>query len=413
MTESVSPDARPPWKGRRIVLGVTGGIAAYKSVLLARRLTQLGAEVDVVMTSAAQQFVGPLTFEGVTGRSVLTDLFSVEGAARHIALGREADLVCVAPATADFIARAAQGRADDLLTTTLLATRAPVLVCPAMNDQMWAHPQVRANAAHLEDALGYHLAGPADGPLAVGEASGPGRMVEPEEIIDHIGLLLTPDAAIRGRTVLITAGPTREPLDPVRYIGNRSSGRMGYAIAAAAWRRGAKVKLVSGPVNLDTPTGVERISVETALEMNEAVDRCLADADVLIFAAAVADFRPTDPKERKVKRARDGEEMTVEFEANPDIAAGSRNKRWPGAIAVGFALETEDLVQNAIRKLEKKGLDLIVANPATEPDAGFGSETNRVILVDADGTEELPLLHKDEVADVLLDRIERILRERS
>lgn len=406
-------ESRPPWSGRRIVLGVTGGIAAYKSVLLARRLTLLGAEVDVVMTHAAQQFVGALTFEGVTGRSTLSDLFSVEGAARHIRLGKEADLVCVAPATADFLSRAAQGRANDLLTTTLLATRAPVLLCPAMNDAMWGHPQVQANAEHCRDVLGYHMAGPAEGLLAVGEAAGPGRMIEPEEIVDHIGLLLTPDSALRGRTVLITAGPTREPLDPVRYIGNRSSGRMGYAIAAAAWRRGARVKLVSGPVVIPTPTGVEVISVETALEMKAAVDQNVGDADVLIFAAAVADFRPSEPSDHKVKRDRDGNELTVELEANPDIAAGSRNQRWPGAVAIGFALETENLVENASRKLLAKGLDLIVANPANEPDAGFGTETNRVTLVDRVGAEELPIMHKDAVADAILDRLEGILRERS
>jgi len=397
---------RRPWEGRRVVLGVTGGIAAYKSILVARRLTQLGAEVDVVLSEAAQEFVTPLTFEGVTGRTVLTDLFSVEGAARHLRLGQEAHVVCVAPATADFLARAAIGRADDLLTTTLLATDAPILICPAMNDRMWAHPQVRGNADYLEEEIGYTIIGPAVGPLAIGEADGPGRLVEPEEIVQRIGRALARGGPLDGRTVLVTAGPTHEPLDPVRFLGNRSSGRMGYALAAAAWRRGARVVLVSGPTQLPDPIGVETVRVETAAEMDAAVQARVGEADLQIFAAAVADFRPSQPAQRKIKRDKDGSSWNVELVANPDVAAGSAAATWSGAVRVGFALETENLIENARQKREKKGFDWIVANPANELGAGFGTETNRVTLVGEEGAEELPMQHKHEVAEILLDRVQ-------
>jgi phosphopantothenoylcysteine decarboxylase/phosphopantothenate--cysteine ligase len=393
-----------------VVLGVTGGIAAYKSVQLARDLTLLGAEVDVVMSRAATAFVTPLSFEGVTGRSVLTDLFSAEGAARHIRLGREADAVVVAPATADFLARAAQGRADDLLTTTLLATAAPVVVCPAMNDRMWAHPQVRANAHHLDATLGYLLAGPAEGPLAVGEGAGPGRMLEPWRIAQQVGRALGRRAPLEGRNVLVTAGPTREPLDPVRYLGNRSSGRMGYAVAAAAWRRGARVTLVSGPTALEVPEGVERVRVESAREMLAAVEETLPAADVSVFAAAVADYRPAEVRAAKLKRSREGEALALPLTANPDIAAGSRGLRRDGSVAVGFALETEDLLANARAKRDGKGFHLLVANDATAEGAGFEVETNRVTLLGpGDAVEELPLLPKDEVAERILDRVESLL----
>lgn len=407
------PDAlvpRRPWKGRRVVLGVTGGIAAYKSVQLARDLTRLGAEVDVVMTASAGHFVGAVSFEGVTGRPVLTDLFSPGGAALHVRLGREADAVCVAPATADFLARAAHGRADDLLCTTLLATRAPVVICPAMNDRMFAHPQVQANLAHLREVLDYRVAGPGAGLLAVGEGEGPGRMLEPWQIAEHVGRALERDGALQGRNVLVTAGPTREPLDPVRYLGNRSSGRMGYALAQAAWRRGARVTLVSGPSTLPHPEGVDVVAVETAAEMDDAVSGLVGAADLAVFAAAVADFRPGVPRERKLKRGDTPDGLTVELSPNPDIAAGTRGLRKPGSVAVGFALETHDLVENARRKLEAKGFHLLVANDATEAGAGFEVETNRVTLLDVDGgAESLPLLSKAEVAELVLDRAARLL----
>lgn len=400
---------RRPWKGSRVVLGVTGGIAAYKAVQLARDLTRLGAGVDVVMSRAAEQFVRPLSFEGVTGRPVLTELFSAEGAARHIRLGRDADCVVVAPATADLLARAAQGRADDLLTTTLLATRAPVVLCPAMNDRMYAHPQVQANVAHCR-TLGYRIAGPDHGPLAVGEGEGPGRLLEPDRIVEHVGRALGEEEVFLGRRVLVTAGPTREAMDPVRYLGNRSSGRMGYALARAAWRRGAEVTLVSGPVSLEAPEGVERLLVESAVEMRDVVEARLGEADVAVFAAAVADYRPAAPQGGKLKRSEAGDAFDVPLAANPDVAADTRASRKPGAVVVGFALETDDLMRGARTKLEAKGFDLIVANPAGEADAGFEVDTNRVTLLGRDGEPEaLPLLGKDEVADAVLDRVRAIM----
>ena len=401
---------RRPWKDRRVVLGVTGGIAAYKSVQLARDLTRLGAVVDVVLTKSAQEFVAPLSFEGVTGRPALSDLFSAEGAALHIRLGRDADVVCVAPAGADFLARAAQGRADDLICTTLLATTAPVLVCPAMNDRMFAHRQVQANLAHCRDVLGYRIVGPGQGALAAGEGQGPGRMLEPWQIREAVGRALADASPLAGKRVLVTAGPTREPIDPVRYVGNRSSGRMGYALAAAAWRRGAEVTLVSGPSALDAPYGVERIPVETAVEMDAAVSERVGAADVTVFAAAVADYRPRDPSGGKIKREDAGGALVIELEENPDVALGSRKARKAGSVSVGFALETDDLEANARKKLEKKGFDLLVANDAGEEGAGFEVDTNRVtVFHDGGEREEFPLLSKDEVAEEILDRVEERL----
>jgi phosphopantothenoylcysteine decarboxylase/phosphopantothenate--cysteine ligase len=397
-----------------VVLGVTGGIAAYKAVQLARDLTRLGAHVDTILTAGAQRFVRPLSFEGVTGRLAATELFSTEGAALHIKLGSDADVVCVAPATADLIARAAQGRADDLLTTTLLATRAPVLICPAMNDRMYAHPQTQANLRHLQEALSYRIVGPGIGPLAAGEESdeggGPGRMIEPHEIVEEIGRALSGESTLRGKKVLVTAGSTREALDPVRFIGNRSSGRMGFALAAAAWRRGADVKVVAGSVAVPVPYGVEVFAVESASEMLECVSKHIGEADISVFAAAVADYRPADPSEQKLKRADIGSEMTLTLAENPDVARDTRVARKAGSISVGFALETKSLVENARAKLEPKGFDMIVANGAGEEGAGFEVDTNRVILLGANGkTEELPLLSKDEVAEVILDRVSEIV----
>lgn len=397
---------RRPWQGRRIVLGVTGGIAAYKSVQIARDLTRLGALVDVVMTSGAEAFVRPLSFEGVTGRKALGPMFSTDGAALHIRLGHEADAVLVAPATADFLARAAHGRANDLITTTLLATRAPVIVAPAMNDLMFGHPQTQQNLKHIEEQLGYRIAGPGIGPLAFGEGEGPGRMLEPGELVEEVGRALTGHGPIEGKRVLVTAGPTREPIDPVRYIGNRSSGRMGYAIAQAAWRRGAEVTLVTGPAAIPHPRGPEVVQVETAIEMDEAVRRHIAQADITIFSAAVADFRPSEVHDQKMKRADAGAEVQLRLTENPDIAAGTRELRKPGSVCVGFALETDDLVENANKKLEAKGFDMVVANSADEDGAGFDVETNRVTLIlrGAD-PQEFPLLSKHEVAEVLFDHI--------
>lgn len=391
---------------------MTGGVAAYKSVQLARDLTVLGSEVDVVATAGAGRFVSSLTFEAVTGRPVHADLFASAGPALHLRLAREADAVCVAPATADFLARTAHGRADDLLGATLLASEAPVLVCPAMNHRMWKHPQTRANVRHLRSAFGHLVAGPAVGPLAYGEEEGPGRLLEPGEIVEHVGRLLGRDPALEGRRVLVTAGPTREPLDPVRFLSNRSSGRMGYAVARAAWRRGSDVTLVSGPTSLPEPPGIDVVPVESAREMHEAVRERLPDADAAVFAAAVSDYRPARASDRKIKKGDTGASTTVELRANPDIAGETRDRRREGCVSVGFALETEELLANARSKLEAKDFDLLVANDPTEEGAGFAVETNRVVLLSRDGDEEtLPLLSKDEVAERILDRIAERLEE--
>jgi len=407
-----SPAApRPPWQGRRIVLGVSGGIAAYKCVQVARDLTLLGAVVDVVFTESASRFVAPLSFEGVTGRPVVDSLWSVDGAARHIRLGREADLVLVAPATADLMARLAQGRADDLLSTVILVTRAPVVLAPAMNERMWSHPQTRRNARHLEHELGYRLIGPASGPLAAGEADGPGRLLEPDEIVEAAGTVLGREPLWDGRKVVVTAGPTREAVDPVRYIGNRSSGRMGYALAREARLRGAEVELISGPVALAPPVGVRTVRIESARELLTATRDAVGDADVVIYAAAVADFRPAHHSDGKIARRSAGEALTVELVPNPDVALETVSDRRPDAIVVGFALETDDLIGRATQKLSEKGFDFIVANPANEEGAGFEVETNRVILLDREGTrEDIPLTTKDEIARIVLDRVAERLK---
>jgi phosphopantothenoylcysteine decarboxylase/phosphopantothenate--cysteine ligase len=400
-----------PFTGRRVLLGVTGGIACYKSIAVARLLTQAGAEVEVVLSRAAREFVGAITFEGVTGRAVHTELLAAGHALDHIRLARAADVFVVAPATADFMARAAHGRADDLLTAALLATEAPVLLVPAMNDRMWAHPQTVRNAAHLRE-LGYHVVDPDDGPLAVGEGNGPGRMPEPEAVVAHAGRLLEQPGALRGRRVVVTAGPTREPVDPVRYLSNRSSGKMGVAIAAAAWRRGADVTLIAGPLAVPFPVGVDTRSVETTSEMCAAVAEALGSADVLVMAAAPADFRAAEPARGKIKKS--AAPSSIALAPTDDILAATRDRRRPGAVIVGFALETDDVVAGGRAKLDAKGLDLVVANDATERGAGFGVDTNRVtLLTPHGGVEDVPLLPKRDVADVILDRVEAMLEARA
>lgn len=399
---------RRPWRGRRVLLGVSGGIAAYKAVQLARDLTQLGAVVDVVMTRAAHEFIGPITFEALIGRPVRSELIAAGSALDHIRLAREADVVCIAPATADLIARAAAGRSDDLLTAILLATTAPVLVCPAMNDQMWAHPQTERNVRHLRDALGYGIVGPAVGPLAYGEGAGAGRLEEGAVIIEHIGRALERATPFAGRRVVITAGPTREPVDPVRVLSNRSSGRMGFALAEAAWRRGADVLLIAGPTLLAPPPGPELVRIETAADMERAVRAALPSADLLIMSAAVADFRPRRAAPGKIKKAE--APSAIELEPAPDVLRETRDARPDRMVAVGFALETGDARREAERKLEAKGLDLIVLNEATKPGSGFEVETNQVVLLDRHGgVEELPLLSKDEVSERILDRVATLL----
>lgn len=403
-----APGAGPrrPWAGKRVLLGVTGGIAAYKAVQLARDLTRLGADVDVVMTRSARAFVGDVSFEGVTGRPVLSEILAPGHALDHIRLARAADVVCVAPATADFLARAAAGRSDDLLAAILLATRAPVLVCPAMNDLMWSHPATRANAERLR-GMAYRLVGPAEGPLAYGEGSGPGRMEEPAVIVQHVGRALEGESRYAGRRVVVTAGPTREGVDPVRFLSNRSSGRMGFAVAAAAWRRGADVDLIAGPTSLEAPAGPRLHRVETTEEMKRAVQRALADAELLVMAAAPADFRPERPAGSKIKK--EAGPGSIALAAAPDILKETIGDRPGRCVVVGFALETDEGEENARRKLEAKALDVVVLN-RTGADSGFETDTNRVVLLSRDGkAETLPLLTKDEVADRILDRVERLM----
>jgi phosphopantothenoylcysteine decarboxylase / phosphopantothenate---cysteine ligase len=400
-----------PFAQRRVLLGVTGGIACYKSVGLARALTQAGAEVDVVQTRASLDFVGAITFEAVTGRPVSTHLSAPGHALDHIKLARAAHAIVVAPATADFLARAAVGRADDLLTAILLAADAPVLLVPAMNDRMWSHPQTTQNVAHLR-SIGYRVLDPDVGPLAVGEGSGPGRMPEPEAIFAHIGRLLDGDGVLRGRRVVVTAGPTQEPIDPVRFISNRSSGKMGVAIAAAAWRRGADVTLIAGPISGEPPVGVTVVNVGTTAEMRDAVAAHLRDADVLVMAAAPADFRPASVADQKIKKS--AAPSAIALEPTEDILLTTHELRPASAIVVGFALETEAALAGGRDKLRRKSLDMVVVNDATEPGAGFGVDTNRVTFVFGDGTpdEALPLLSKPDVADAILDRVEGLLRGR-
>ncbi len=399
-----------PFAQRRVLLGVTGGIASYKSVTLARLLTTAGAEVDIVQTRAAMEFVGAVTFEAVTGRSVYSELIASGHALDHIRLARAAHAIVIAPATADFIARAVMGRADDLLSAALLAADAPVLIVPAMNDRMWAHGQTVRNVAHLRE-LGYGIVDPETGPLAVGEGSGPGRMPEPETIFAHVGRLLDGDGVLRGRRVVVTAGATREPIDPVRFISNHSSGRMGVAVAAAAWRRGADVTLIAGPLAVAPPVGATVVSVGTAAEMRDAVAAALPEADVLIMAAAPADFRPATVADQKIKK--DRAPSTLALEPTDDILLATQESRAPGAIIVGFALETQAAVAGGRDKLRRKDLDLVVVNDATEPGAGFAVETNRVTLVaEGEPDQVLPLLPKSEVADAILDRVEGLLRGR-
>jgi phosphopantothenoylcysteine decarboxylase/phosphopantothenate--cysteine ligase len=360
----------------------------------------------VVLTRSAQEFVGSVTFEALTGRPVFTQLIEAGHALDHIRLARAAHAIVIAPATADFLARAASGRADDLLSAILLATQSPVLLVPAMNDRMWSHPQTVKNTAHLRE-LGYRVLDPDVGELAVGEGVGAGRMPEPETILAHVGRMLEAAGSLGGKRVLVSAGPTREALDPVRFLSNRSSGRMGVALAAAAWRRGAQVTLVHGPLGVRPSVGAELVPVESTEEMRQAVALRLPQTDVLVMAAAPADFRPASVAEHKIKK-RDRSDK-VALAATPDILVETRAARKPGSIAVGFALETTDLIANAQEKLAQKGLDLVVLNDAREPGAGFETETNRVTLVGRSGQlTELPLMSKDEVADAILDRIEEL-----
>lgn len=392
--------------GRRVVLGVSGGIASYKACSVARQLTQAGAEVDVVLTRSAAEFVRPVTFEALTGRVVLTSLWDPGHALAHIELARDAHLVLIAPATAHLLARAAQGMADDLLTALLLARTGPVLVAPAMNDRMFAHPATQANLKVLK-GRGWIVVGPDVGALAEGPSELPGRMVEPETILAHAERMLRTTAGkLAGRRVVVTAGPTREALDPVRVFTNRSSGRMGFALAAAAFARGADVRLIAGPTQIPPPPGVETVRVETTDELGAAVTRSLKGADVLMMAAAPADFRPR--ARASTKRARTDGTLTLEFDPTSDILETTRKRR-TRCLTVGFAFETGDGLARARDKLSRKGVSLLVVNRADEPDAGAEVETNRVTLLSEKGTTRLPLMSKPEVAERILDAVEELL----
>ncbi|MBL7064394.1 MAG: bifunctional phosphopantothenoylcysteine decarboxylase/phosphopantothenate--cysteine ligase CoaBC [Anaerolineae bacterium] len=420
----------PLLEDKRILLGVTGGISVYKVCALASHLTQAGAQVDVVMTEAATRFVTPLTFEALTGRVAYTDMWRTSGPAlpprvlvavggaegeglpthiAHVGLAHAAGLLVIAPATANTLAKLAAGLADNLLTTLALAASCPVLAVPAMDAGMWSHPATQANVAALRDR-GVYFAGPVCGRMASG-LEGEGRMMEPDEILGHIRRVLGREGSLVGQRVVVTAGPTREPLDPVRFLSNPSSGRQGLALAQAALDRGASTTLIAGPIALPTPAGAERVDVTTAQEMHDAVVSAVEGADVLLMAAAVADYRPPAATSQKIKKGED--DLTLRLVRTPDILSAVAKRRaetgFPRVVA-GFAAESEDLVENGRAKLAAKNLDLIVANDITARDAGFAVETNRVVLIGRDGSvEELPLMPKSAVAEAILDRLLSLL----
>jgi len=395
--------------GKRVLLCVGGGIAAYKSAELVRQFIAAGASVQVAMTKAALEFISPLTLQTLSKQRVATDILSVSDDAEigHIRIGDEADAVIVAPATAGLISRMASGMADDVVTAALLVTTAPVVVAPAMNTNMLEHPAVRENLDRLA-GFGHRIVAPDSGELACGY-EGPGRLPDPRVLVEETVAALS-DRDLAGFRVLVSAGPTREPLDPVRFISNRSSGRMGYAVAEAAQRRGAEVTLVSGPVALAPPRGCRVIYVETAAEMNEAMRAHVVASDLVVMVAAVADYRMAEVSPSKIKKHDGGLELALE--RTEDILTGisrARGRR----VVVGFAAETEDLIENAVSKLTRKGLDLIVANDVTEEGSGFDTETNSAVLIDASGTQERTgLIAKTELAELILDRSTGLLTER-
>src|SRR3984957_3015999 len=395
----------------RITLGVTGGVAAYKAAELVRRLQQDAFTIQVVMTRSAREFITPLTFAALSGQKVITDLFAesggepnLESAIEHIAVAQRTDLLLVAPATADILAKFARGIADDFLTTLYLATTAPVVVAPAMNVNMWNHAATQENIEKLR-TRGARVVNPDEGYLACG-MTGAGRLASQQEIVAAVRETLHAQKDLHAETILITAGPTCEDLDPARYITNRSSGKMGYAVAEAAARRGARVILVSGPVNLETPPGVERVDVRTAEQMHRVVTQKFPDSSIAIFAAAVADYRPVETAGEKIKRNK--EPLSLMLEPTPDILASVAGRKGQ-AIVVGFAAETQNVAENARKKLVAKNADLIVANDVTAEGAGFDHDTNIVTLFSRDGRDlALPKLSKSEVAQRILDEILRL-----
>ena len=403
-----------PIKDKRILLGVTGSIAAYKAVELASRLAQAGALVDTLMTQAAMQFVAPLTFQSVTGRRAYTetDLWGAEGHVQHIALGKSADLFVIAPLSANTMAKLAHGLADNLLTITALAATCPLLIAPAMDGGMFTHPATRANLEVLRQR-GAVVVGPGEGHLASG-MSGKGRMVEPAEVLGEVRLALSRSGCLAGRKVVVTAGGTQEPIDPVRVIANRSSGKQGFALAQAALDLGAEVVLISAPAQLPTPTGAQRVDVCTAQQMLDAVLAALPGAAALLMAAAVADFRPAAVARQKIKKASGIPE--IRLENTPDIlkaVAEMKGETGFPQLSVGFAAESQQVLANAQKKLKSKRLDLIVANDISAQDAGFAVDTNRVTLLHPDGeVEALPLMSKEDVADILIGRVADLLQKR-
>jgi phosphopantothenoylcysteine decarboxylase/phosphopantothenate--cysteine ligase len=389
--------------GKRILLIIGGGIAAYKSLELIRRLHEHGASARAILTDAGSQFVTPLSVASLSGAPVYQDLFDLtqESEMGHIVLSRSADLIVVAPATADLLAKLAAGLAPDLASTALLATDKPVLLAPAMNVRMWSHAATQRNLAALK-ADGVHIVGPNDGEMACGEY-GPGRMAEPEEIIDAIEAMLNPDRRLSGFKALVTAGPTQEPIDPVRFIANRSSGKQGYAIASALAGAGADTVLVSGPVDIAAPTGAKLIKVETARQMLAACEAALP-VDIAVCAAAVADWRPATPANAKIKK-QDNATRSIELTQNPDILATLAHHAKRPALVIGFAAETDDLIANAAAKLVRKNCDWVIANNVGGGSPAMGGDTNRVHLLTATDTEPWPELSKTEVARRLVDRI--------
>jgi len=391
---------------KTIALGVSGSIACYKAVDFASKLAQLGADVDVLMTAAAQRFVAPLAFRSITHRAVVTSLFEPDSelSINHVAIAERADLVAVVPATANTLAKMALGFADDPVSATVLATAAPVLAAPAMDANMFHSPAVRANVRTLRER-GVYLAGPASGRLASGLV-GRGRLLEPAELVGHVRLLLGRDGDLAGRKIIVTAGGTREPIDPVRVIANHSSGKMGYAIAEAARDRGAETVLITAPTALAAPVGAKIVPVGSALSMRDALYAESEDADAVIMAAAVADWRVAEIAQSKVKKG-DADTWSIDLVKNPDVIAGLPSDR---AVKVGFAAESEDLTANARAKLIAKDLRLIVANDITAQDAGFAADDNRVTILDREGGEQrLPLMSKYDVATHILDRVTEFL----
>ena len=392
-------------KGKTVLLGVTGGIACYKSANLASALVKQGANVQVLMTKNATEFIGPHTFESLTGNRVSVDTFdrNYQFQVEHIALADQADLVLVAPATANVLAKLAHGLADDMLTTTILACNCPKIAAPAMNTKMYENPVTQDNLDILRK-YGWEIVEPASGRLACG-AVGKGKMPEPEDLLETVLHALSHEKDMTGLKVLVTAGPTREALDPVRYLTNHSTGKMGYAIAKAAAARGASVTLVSGPVNLKKPPYMEVVDILSAQDMFDAVTSRAPDQDIIIKAAAVADYRPATVAEDKIKKSGTDADLSLPLARTSDILAWLGEHRAPGQFLCGFSMETRDMVDNSRKKLEKKHIDLIAANNLKQAGAGFGVDTNLLTLIAADGAKELPLMSKEEAAHALLDEI--------